>query len=58
MPSLLVSPVAGLPAQVSMCPIHVGACAAGGQGPALMGLLFLWGGCDRERGGLTSWLPP
>ena len=26
--SLLVSPVAGLPAQVSMCPIRVGACAA------------------------------
>ena len=49
MPSLLVSPVAGLPAQVSMCPICVGACAAGGQGPAFTGLLFLWGGCDRER---------
>ena len=43
MPTLLVSPVAGLPVQVSMCPIHVGACAAGGQGPAFMGLLFLWG---------------
>ena len=39
-PILLVLPVAGLPAQVSMCPIHVGACAAGGQGPAYMGLLF------------------
>ena len=43
MPTLLVSPVAGLPVQVSMCPIHVGASAAGGQGPAFMGLLFLWG---------------
>ena len=29
-PSLLVSPVAGLPAQVSMSPIRMGACAAGG----------------------------
>ena len=47
MPTLLVSPVAGLTSQVSMCPIRVGACAAGGQGPALVGLLFLWGGCDR-----------
>ena len=46
--SLLVSPVAGLPAQVSMCPIRVGACATGGQGPAFMGTLFLWGGCDKE----------
>ena len=26
-----------------MCPISVGACEAGGQGPAFMGLLFLWG---------------
>ena len=42
-PSLLVLPVAGLPAQVSVCPIRVGAYAAGGQGPALTGLLFLWG---------------
>ena len=58
MPTLLVSPVAGPPAQVSMCPIRVGAYATGGQGPAFTGLLFLWGGCDRERGGLTSWLPP
>ena len=48
MPTLLVSPVAGLTAQVSMCLICVGACAAGGQGLAFMGLLFLWGGCDRE----------
>ena len=47
MPILLVSPVAGLPVQVSMCPIHVGASAAGGQGPAFMGLL-LWGECDKE----------
>ena len=46
--SLLVSPVAGLPAQVSMCPIRVGACATGGQGPAFTGTLFLWGGCDKE----------
>ena len=45
---LLVSPVAGLPAQVSMCPIRVGACAAGGQGPVFTGLLFLWGGCDKQ----------
>ena len=49
MPTLLVSPVAGLPAQVSMCPMHVGACATGEQGHAITGLLFLWGGCDRER---------
>ena len=53
MPSLLVSPVAGLPAQVSMSLIHVGACVAGGQGPVVLpnpatGLLFLWGGCDKE----------
>ena len=53
-PSLLVSPVAGLPAQVSMSPIHVGACAAGGQGPALTGLLFLWEGCDKEGDILAS----
>ena len=51
--SLLVSPVAGLPAQVSMSLIHVGACVAGGQGPVVLpnpatGLLFLWGGCDKE----------
>ena len=28
--------------------VYVGACAAGGQGPAFMGPLFLWGGCDKE----------
>ena len=60
MPTQLVSPVASLTAQVSMCPIHVGACVAGGQGPVLMGLLFLWGGCDKEgvmvtAGSLRSW---
>ena len=33
----------GLPAQVSMCPICMGVCAAGGKDPAFMGLLFLWG---------------
>ena len=38
--SLLVSPVCGLPAQVSIFPAHVGACVAGGQGPAFMELLF------------------
>ena len=43
MHTLQVSPVAGLSAQVSMCLIHVGACAAVGQGPDFMGLLFLWG---------------
>ena len=53
-PILLVLPVAGLPAQVSMSPILVGVCAAGGQGPALTGLLFLWGGCDKEGDILAS----
>ena len=43
MPTQLVSTVAGLPAQVSMYPMCLGACAAGGQGPAFMDLLFLWG---------------
>ena len=53
MTTLQVSPVAGLSAQVFMCPICVGACAAGGQA------LILWGSCsygnrsDREGGILT-----
>ena len=55
MTTLLMLPVAGLPAQVSMCPIRVGACVAGGQGPAFMGLLFLWGGCDILDASLRRW---
>ena len=54
-PTLLVSPVAGLPARVSMCLIHVGACAAGGQGPALRGSCS-YGENVTEK--VTSWLPP
>ena len=42
-----------------MSPIHVGACVAGGQGPVVLpnpatGLLFLWGGCDKEGDILAS----
>ena len=54
MSSLLVSPVAGLTAQGSMCLIGVGAYVGGGQGPAFMGHLFLWGGCVREGDILAS----
>ena len=47
-----------------MCPIRVGACAAGGQGPAFTGLLFLWGWMwqsgnegDILATSLRSWCP-
>ena len=56
-PSLLVSPVAGLPAQVSMCPICVGALRQEDKALPSRGS-FSYGEDVTERGGLTSWLPP
>ena len=60
MPSLLVSPVAGVTAQVSMCLIRVWESVQQ-EDKALPS----WGSCsygedvtEREVGGLTSWLPP